>query len=97
MEALENSVVININFDAFIEQSEKSPDLKNFYIQYLQKNWVINNEQKEIAQITENATNRYIKLIENKPELNIRIAQHHIASHLGITPTQLSRIRKGIK
>ncbi len=97
VEALENSDIIHINFDAFIAQSEKFPDLKNFYMQYLQKNWVITNEQKQIAQITENATDRYLQLIGEKPELHKRIAQHHIAAHLGITPTQLSRIRKDLK
>jgi len=27
-------------------------------------------------------------------QLSPRLAQYHIASHIGVTPTQLSRIRK---
>ena len=37
---------------------------------------------------------RYIKLRDNNPELLVRIPQHIVASHLGISATSLSRIRK---
>ena len=36
----------------------------------------------------------YLKLIGQIPEINDLIPQFHIASYLGITPVQLSRIRK---
>lgn len=39
---------------------------------------------------------RYIKLIQNNPEILKRIPQHIIASNLGISATSLSRIRKRI-
>ena len=45
----------------------------------------------------ENATERYLKLLSKYPDISERIALHHIASHLGITPTQLSRIRKALE
>jgi len=35
-------------------------------------------------------------LITKYPQLELRIAQHHIASYLGITPEALSRIKKSI-
>lgn len=39
---------------------------------------------------------RYLKLVENNPEILNRLPQHIIASNLGISATSLSRIRKRI-
>ena len=36
---------------------------------------------------------RYLKILEQQPELIQRISQYHIASYLGIKPQSLSRIR----
>ena len=40
------------------------------------------------------AKERYLDLLENRPEIIRRIPQHYIASYLGIKPQSLSRIRK---
>ena len=61
------------------------------------KNWIIEKEEREVSLVMENATERYIKLLQKHPNIDQRIQKLHIASHLGITPTQLSRIRKNIK
>ncbi len=45
---------------------------------------------------TETAENRYIKLLNNQPELLQRIPLKHLASYLGIAPQSLSRIRKKV-
>jgi DNA-binding Lrp family transcriptional regulator len=45
----------------------------------------------------ENATARYLKLLTLHPDIDKRIPLQHIASNLGISPTQLSRIRKDLK
>jgi CRP-like cAMP-binding protein len=37
---------------------------------------------------------RYLKLIETRPNLINRIPQHQIASYIGVTPESLSRLRK---
>lgn len=97
IEALEESVLINFNYSKFREFIQKNEDLKDYYIAYLEKNWVIEKEQIEISLVMENATRRYLKLLQKHPDIDIRIPQLHIAAHLGITPTQLSRIRKNLK
>lgn len=43
-----------------------------------------------------NATERYLKLKKEIPEIENLIPQYHIASYLNISPVQLSRIRKDI-
>jgi CRP-like cAMP-binding protein len=92
--ALEPAQIIEIDFPAFRALLHKREDLKLFQIYYLEKNWLLAKEAREIAIVQEDATQRYLQFIADYPFLVERLPQHHIASHLGITPTQLSRIRK---
>ena len=93
--ALEDCSVIKYPVKTFRELVEKHHDLALFQIRYLEKNWVVKKEPLEVSLKFETAKQRYILLLENK-SLHDRLKQHHIASYLGITPTQLSRIKKEI-
>lgn len=97
IEALEDSIIININYKKYRMLIDQNDDLKNFYIAYLEKNWVIEKEQREISLVMENATERYLAFLSKHPDVSERVPLLHIASHLGITPTQLSRIRKTLE
>lgn len=97
IEALEDAVLINISYKRYRAFISENQDLKNFYIAYIEKNWIIEKEQREISLVMENATERYLKLLQKHPDIDKRIPKLHIASHLGVTPTQLSRIRKDLK
>lgn len=97
LEALENTTLISIDYKKYRQLIDNNIDLKNFYIAYLENNWVIEKEKREVSLVMENATERYLKLLSKHPNIDQRIQQLHLASHLGITPTQLSRIRKELK
>ncbi|MCT4700079.1 Crp/Fnr family transcriptional regulator [Tenacibaculum haliotis] len=97
LEALEETVLISLNYKKYRHFIDTNTDLREFYIAYLEKNWIVDKEQREVALVMENATDRYLTLLENHPNIDQRIPQLHIAAHLGITPTQLSRIRKDLK
>jgi len=97
LQAIEDSIVITINHEKYKALISQREDLKNFYIAYLEKNWVIDKEQREISIVMETASVRYLKMLAKHPGIDKRIPLQHIASHLGITPTQLSRIRREIK
>lgn len=97
LESLEDSVLISIDYSKYKELIFSKDDLKTFYIAYLERNWIIEKEQREVSLVLENATIRYLKFIRQYPNIYKRIPLQHIASHLGITPTQLSRIRKSQK
>ena len=97
IDALEDSILIYINFDGYKNLIDTNIEFKNFYINYLEKNWVIVKEKNEISLILDDAKTRYENFIQNNPDIEKRIPLHHIANHLGITPTQLSRIRKKCK
>ncbi len=94
IESLEPSLVITINFCAYRELLLKADDLKLFHIFYLEKNWLLEKDAREVELVQENALQRYERFLKQYPSICTRIPQYHIASHLGITPTQLSRIRK---
>jgi CRP-like cAMP-binding protein len=97
LEALEDCILISIDYQIYRDLIFANDDLKNFYIAYLERNWIIEKEQREVSLVLENATIRYLKFIQQYPDVDKRIPLQHIASHLGITPTQLSRIRKDLK
>lgn len=56
-------------------------------LMYLQK------EQRELELATMSARDRYLRLRRRYPDIERAIPQYEIASYLGVTPTQLSRIR----
>lgn len=94
IQALEDSEVIHIDFKKYRELLLKYNDLKIFQIYYLETNWLISKEAREVDIVQKDAQERYEDFLETFPQLHARLTQYHIASHLGITPTQLSRIRK---
>lgn len=95
-EAIEDSAIVEIDFAAYRKLMVEKDDLKLFQIYYLEKNWLLAKDAREIEIVQEDATARYLRFIDEYPSLVERLPQYHIASHLGITPTQLSRIRKNM-
>lgn len=52
------------------------------------------SKQRAVSMITDSATDRYLKLLEYKPNILRDAPLKNIASYLGVTDTSLSRIRK---
>ncbi|GGG97568.1 cAMP-binding protein [Polaribacter pacificus] len=59
--------------------------------------YFLEKEEKEIEMALLDADKRYLLMKEKFPSLELTIPQYQIASYLGITPTQLSRIRRKFK
>ncbi len=58
--------------------------------------YFLEKEKKEIEMALLDAEQRYYILRDTFPRIELEISQYHIASYLGISPTQLSRIRRKI-
>ncbi|SHI77187.1 Crp/Fnr family transcriptional regulator [Aquimarina spongiae] len=97
LEAIEPCILISFDYKQYRQLIEEHTELKDFYIAYLEKKWVLDKEKREINIVLKDAEERYLDFINAHPKIEERIPLHYIASNLGITPTQLSRIRKKIK
>ncbi|WP_347173861.1 Crp/Fnr family transcriptional regulator [Polaribacter uvawellassae] len=77
----------------FVELAKENHELTLFHVKILEN--VFLSVVKRINELsTLNATERYLKLKKDIPEIENLIQQYHIASYLSITAVQLSRIRK---
>jgi len=94
IQALEPSTLVGIDFAGYRRVLRAREDLKWFQIRYLERNWVLQKEPREFALVQDDAGERYRRFQRASPRLARRLPLFHIASHLGITPTQLSRIRR---
>lgn len=92
--AVEDCVLVEINHAAFRRILMTQADLMQYQIAYLEKNWLLHKDARELEIVQQDARTRYLRFIEQFPHLSERLPQYLIASHLGITPTQLSRVRK---
>jgi len=97
IQALEPSIVIKINFKGYRELLEKHEDLKWYHIQYIEKHWLLEREPQELSLLNQDAKERYLGFLAQYPGTIDRVALYHVASRIGVTPTQLSRIRKDLK
>ena len=90
--AIEDTTVLEYDFFEFKKLFTAYPDLALFYIAYNDLHWIVEKEPLEISMRIETAAKRYDDFLKKYPALVKRLKKHHIASYLGITPTQLSRI-----
>ena len=85
--------IYEFNYFEFKKLIEQDIHISNFYVFALEKVF-LRLEDKIYDLSVLNATQRYLKLKKQIPEIENLITQYHIASYLNITPVQLSRIRR---
>jgi len=90
--AIEDTTVWEYDFFEFKNLFSAHPDIAAFYINYIELHWIIEKEPLEISFREDTSKTRYDDFLRKYPNLVKRLKKHHIASFLGITPTQLSRI-----
>ena len=92
-QALTDCKIWKASFRKIEELSEGNYEIERLR-RTIAENFFLNNEKKEIEMALLDAEKRYLILREEYPGIELKIPQYHIASYLGISPTQLSRIRK---
>ena len=97
IQALEDTELVRIDHAGYRALLREAPDLTWLQVCYLERNWLLGKEPREVALVQEDATARYERFRAEHPSLAARLPLYHVASHLGITPTQLSRIRRAEK
>jgi CRP-like cAMP-binding protein len=92
IQALEDATVLKLNYHKFTQLYDQYHALERLVRKVIELEWV-KKEVREIRLVLNNATERYQFFQEEHPGLENKIPQYHIASYLGVTPIQLSRIR----
>lgn len=91
--ALTDCVCWKIDFDAFQKLFHSIEGFSEWGRAWMSKS-LFDFKQRSVSMITNSATERYYKLLEEKPLVLQNAPLKHIATYLGITDTSLSRIRR---
>ncbi len=91
-QALADCVIVRFPYRKFKDLFDEHRSLERLMLRILEQLW-IKKERHDIHMVTNDATENYLIFREDFPGLEQQIPQYHIASYLGITPIQLSRIR----
>ncbi|PLX12518.1 MAG: hypothetical protein C0597_13205 [Marinilabiliales bacterium] len=92
-QSLTKSIVLTANYKEYLEYINKEQKLLAFHNDFLEN--IHNKIKGRISKdFFSNAQKKYETFLTDYPGLLNRIPHYHIANYLGITPTQLSRIRK---
>jgi CRP-like cAMP-binding protein len=92
-DCLTDCVVYKFDFKEIIKLTKTDLFISNLYSNILENIFImVESRIYDLAVL--NATERYLKLKKEIPEIENSIPQYHIASYLNISPVQLSRVRK---
>lgn len=95
VETIEPSVLWWISkndLDKILEEIKEIPELRDRLINMLFQR-TFDYMKYFVSFIKDSPTQRYLNLIEERPQIIQRVPQHYIASHLGVTTVHLSRIK----
>lgn len=94
-QAITDAVVWKIEYDDFQHLLQRIEGLREWGRTWATSQLFI-QKQRSINVLTMNATDRYLQLIKERPQIIKLSPLKYIASYLGITDTSLSRIRKDL-
>ena len=95
IQALTDCVCWEINFEDFQEMFNNILSFREQQRGLLVGSYFALKEHS-ISLIADQAKDRYLRLLKEKPQIIQNVSLKHIATYLGITDTSLSRIRKEI-
>jgi len=93
IEAMEDSVILQIKKEDLIELYEELPKFNRIF-RVLAENAMVSLQRRTLLNISSTAEERYLDFMNRYPFLFNRISNVHIASYIGVTPEFLSTIRK---
>ena len=93
IQALTECVCWEIDFEAFEKLFHTIPGLSEWGRAWFSEE-LSRFKQRSVQMITQRASERYMKLLKEKPQIIRQAPLKQIATYLGITDTSLSRIRK---
>jgi CRP/FNR family transcriptional regulator, anaerobic regulatory protein len=95
IEALENSVVLQLNKEDQIKLFDDNPKFNRIF-RVVTENALVSAQRRILQNISSTAEERYLDFLKRYPHFFSRISNVQIASYLGVTPEFLSTIRNKI-
>ncbi|MDI5886371.1 Crp/Fnr family transcriptional regulator [Flavobacterium yafengii] len=95
IETLEDCEFFMFSPDSKEELFVKAPKFERAFRILMQRNLAVTQERLFYT-ISKTATEKYLEFLDHYPTLSQRVAQHYIASYLGISAEFLSKIRTKI-
>ena len=92
---LEDSILYRLEISALRELFETDIHIANWGRKLAEKE-LVKTEELFISRQFRTASQRYLELLKEQPEILQRVQLGYIASYLGITQVSLSRIRSDI-
>ncbi len=96
LQTLEDTEVLQLSKYQMEELLLDIPKLERFW-RILHINAFVAQQERTMQMVAKTAESRYLEFIAKFPEAELRIAQKHIASYLGITPEFLSKMKSKLK
>jgi CRP-like cAMP-binding protein len=93
IDAIEDSKVLLLDMTSQETLFKEIPKFERYFRILIQDSYVALHKRL-LSNITESAEEKYLRILNNYPQLIQRMPQHMIASYLGIKPETISRIRK---
>ncbi len=92
VEALENTVLYGIPYDDLQTLAVRNAEIELLF-RKIMEHALISSQVHADSQRFENASERYQRLLQTKPEIVLRAPMIHVASYLQMSPETLSRVR----
>ncbi len=93
IECLEDCEVLQIEHEDQERLFVELPKFERFF-RIILRNSLVATQNRLLSVMSQPAYDRYLEFMERYPHIVQRVANHHIASYLGIAPESLSRLRK---
>lgn len=96
IEAIEDAQLLSINFESLQNIYEVAPIFER-YFRLLTTQAFIAQRKRILSTLEKNTQERYLEFCASYPNIKDRVPNYNIANYLGVSPENLSRVRKGMK
>ncbi|WP_044397857.1 Crp/Fnr family transcriptional regulator [Lacinutrix sp. Hel_I_90] len=96
IEAIEDAQLLSINYDSLQKIYAEAPIFER-YFRILITSAFIAQRKRILSAQEKNTQERYLEFCTTYPNIEDRVTNYDIANYLGVTPENLSRVRKKLK
>ena len=96
IEAIEDSQLLSITYNSLQKMYEEAPIFER-YFRILTTQAFISQRKRILSTLEKNTQERYLEFCTSYPKIEERVANYDIANYLGVSPENLSRVRRQMK